>query len=113
MRGLLVQASLTVRATPARSSTALASSSVTGVRSPRSAPSCSTTSKPSSKRAKATEFDMDRMTDTNELTRSNEFLYASYPSCLLDSSGTSFGPLKKCWDAMGGHNGALMSHDDG
>ena len=43
------QASSTVRATPARSSTALASSSRTGVRSPRSAPSSSTTSRPSNK----------------------------------------------------------------
>lgn len=47
---LAKQARLTARATPARSSTALASSSRTGVRSPRSAASCSTTSRPSSKR---------------------------------------------------------------
>lgn len=46
----LLQARSTARATPARSSTALASSSRTGVRSPRSAASCSTTSRPSSKR---------------------------------------------------------------
>lgn len=44
------QAFSTVRVTPARSSTALASSSRTGVRSPRSAPSSSTTSRPSNKR---------------------------------------------------------------
>jgi small subunit ribosomal protein S12e len=44
------QARSTVRVTPARSSTALASSSRTGVRSPRSAASSSTTSRPSSKR---------------------------------------------------------------
>jgi ribosomal protein L7Ae-like RNA K-turn-binding protein len=47
-----VQASLTVRATPARSSTALASSSRTGVRSRRSAPSSSTTSSLRLKRTK-------------------------------------------------------------
>lgn len=45
----LIQASWTVRATPARSSTALASLSRTGVRSRRSALSSSTTSRPSSK----------------------------------------------------------------
>jgi ribosomal protein L7Ae-like RNA K-turn-binding protein len=45
-----LQANSTVKATPARSSTAPASSSVTGVRSLRSAPSCSTTSRLSSKR---------------------------------------------------------------
>lgn len=55
---------------------------------------------------------MDRMTDTNELTRSNEFPLRIV-SYLFDSSDTSFGPLKQCWDAMGGHNGELMSHDDG
>jgi ribosomal protein L7Ae-like RNA K-turn-binding protein len=43
------QASSTVRATLARSSTALASLSRTGVRSLRSAASCSTTSRPSNK----------------------------------------------------------------
>jgi len=47
---LELQARSTARATPARSSTALASLSRTGVRSPRSAASCSTTSRPSSKR---------------------------------------------------------------
>jgi hypothetical protein len=51
---LAKQARLTARATPARSSTALASSSRTGVRSPRSAASCSTTSRPSSKRVAST-----------------------------------------------------------
>lgn len=51
---LAKQARSTARATPARSSTALASSSRTGVRSPRSAASCSTTSRPSSKRVAST-----------------------------------------------------------
>merc|ERR1711977_53459 len=46
----LVSARSTVRATPVRSSTAHASSSRTGVRSRRSARSCSTTSRPSSKK---------------------------------------------------------------
>ena len=42
------QASSTAKATPAKWSTAPASSSAIGARSPRSGPSCSTTSKPSS-----------------------------------------------------------------
>ena len=54
--------SLTVRATPARSSTARAWSSRTGVRSLRSAPSSSTTSRPSSKRGPLPAFEKGPVT---------------------------------------------------
>lgn len=69
-----LQARSTARATPARSSTALASSSRTGVRSPRSAASCSTTSRPSSKRLDRATTSQHTADDSSPATLRHNFL---------------------------------------